>query len=42
MDKHTHTAPNIQDSIQLGEWGESQVVVEGQQTQVVLEYCRHS
>lgn len=33
----TDTAPNIQDSIQLGKRGEGQVMIERQQTQVVLE-----
>lgn len=35
----TNTAPNIQDPIQLRERGEGQVVVEGQDAQVILEYC---
>lgn len=37
MCKHTYTTTNIQDPIQFIEWGEGQVVVEGQETQVILK-----
>lgn len=37
--KLTDTASYVQNSVQLGEGGERKVVIEGQKTQVILEYC---